>query len=96
MDSQEPTHSENGQIHSAANWQPGTMEIQESDGDEDEETEWDKQMKIVQENYHKVERLAYEALRKEGLPFTQGNIDKKFREIKKELGLITSAHEIEF
>ena len=52
-------------------------------------------MKIVQENYHKVERLTYEALRKEGLPFTQGNIDRKFREIKKKLELITSAHEIE-
>jgi len=96
MDSMEPTHSENGQIRSAAHWQPGTREIQELDGDEDKDSEWDKQMKIVQENYHKVKRLTYEALRKEGLPFTQGNIDRKFQEIKKELGLITSAHEIEF
>jgi len=96
IDLTESPHLGNGEveIHSAARWQPGSRELQELD--EDEESEWSKQMKIVQKNYHKVERLTYEALRKEGLPFTQGNIDRKFREIKKELGLITSAHEIEF
>jgi len=82
-----------GEMHSAAQWQPGNREIQKLD--EDEESEWDKQIKIVQKNFHKVQRLTYEALRKERLRFTQGNIDRKFREIKKELELITSAHEIE-
>jgi len=80
-------------MHSAAHWQPGAMESQEFD--EDEESEWHKKMNIVQKNYHKVERLTYEALRKERLPFTQGNIDRKFQKIKKKLGLITSAHEID-
>ena len=96
MDSTEPTHSGNGEgeRHSAARWQPIVGEIQEFD--EDEESEWNKRMKVVQRNYRRVEALTYEALRKEGLPFTQGNIDRKFSEIKKELGLITSAHEIEF
>ena len=93
MDFQEPTHSGNGQIRSAAHWQPGSRELQELD--EDEESEWSKQMKIVQRNYWRVRRLTFEALRKEGLPFTQGNIDRKFHEIKKKLELITSAHEIE-